>query len=173
MVRLNDLRRCDFPTELNVPSRAAEEVVAVGKALADAVEGMVDEGLRIKWTPEILARVEALIPRAAAAEDAFNAISNAHFADRRHSSGEENVLREARGSRWAGFVNPDYAAAAYDHRVEVVSEGGDIRHTVCDTRLVIDAHFKEFIAWDRTFYGKVYCPTCVGNVPFAQFEVNF
>jgi hypothetical protein len=172
MVKLNDLRCTAIPDHLTVPHPAAEEVLAVARALVQACDGMTDEGATIRWTPEILARVEGLIQRAAAAEDAFDAVSNAHFADARHYRGEENLLRESRGSRWAGFVHPDYKAAAYNFTVEVVEEGGDLTHTICGTQLKLHDHFKGQLALDPHFYGKVWCPTCRQNLPFAQFRLD-
>lgn len=170
MVKLNDLRRMAIPDHLTVPHPAAEEVLSVARALVAACDGMTDEGHTIRWAPEVLEKVEALIPRAAAAEDAFDGLSNAHFADARHYRGEENLLRESRGSSWAGFVNPDYKAAAYDYTVEVVDEGADLTHTVCGVGLKLHEHFKANWRKDPSFYGRIWCPRCRINAPAAQFE---
>lgn len=169
-VKLNDMRLYGkVEQDLTEPHPVTQEMLEVARALVAACDGMVDEGLRITWTPEVRERVEALIPRVAAAMDAFIPFERAHRADERHARGEENVLRQSAGSAWAGFVNPDYAAAGYDYTVEVVSAGADITHTVCGTGLKLHEHFKANIARDPTFYGKVWCPTCSGNVPFRQF----
>lgn len=171
MVKLNDLRCMAIPDHLTVPHPAAEEVLSVARELVAACDGMTEEGLTIRWSPEVLAKVEALIPRAAAAADAFSVIADAHFADQRHcSGGVQNILRESRGSRWAGFVNPDHEAARYDYTVEVVDEGADLTHTVCGVGLRLHEHFKANLAKDPTFYGQVWCPSCRQNVPFSQFR---
>jgi len=169
MVKLNDLRWTQFPAALTVEHPVAAEIVAVGRALVGACEGMTDDGGTIRWNPEITARVEALIQRAAAASDAYAVVSDAHFADQRHASGEPNILRASAGSKFAGHVKPDHAAARYDYTVDVVSVGGDLTHSVCGTQLKLHEHFRERIAVDPTFYGKVWCPTCRANVPMAQF----
>lgn len=173
MVRLYDLRQYHgHPFELTVPHPAAEEVVAVGRALIAAIDGMtMDAHGVIRWTPEIRAKVEALIPRAMAAADAFDVLSKAHFADERHCSNRENILRERRGSHWAGFVNPDYKAAEYNYtvEVEVVAEGADLTHKVCGTGLKLHEHFKANLRKDPTFYGQIWCPCCRLNAPARQF----
>lgn len=169
-VRLVDMRSCGLPRELTIPHPAAQEVLDVARALMQAIAGVVVEGLTIRWTPEIKAAVEALIPRAMAASDAFDVLSKAHFADRRHSHGDENVLRQQQGSAWAGFVAPDYKAARYDHTVELVAEGGDLQHRVCGARLALHDHFKANLAGDPNFYGKIWCPTCRQNLPASQFN---
>jgi hypothetical protein len=137
-----------------------------------AIEGIQVDGMgTIRWTPEIRARVDALVPRAMAAADAFSPLQEACWADRRHSCGEPNVIRQSQGSHWAGFIDPDYKAAAYNYTVEEVVGGpADIRHTVCGVGLKLHEHFKANIAKDPTFYGKVWCPRCRGEVPFAQFS---
>lgn len=169
-VRLADLRKHKFPLVLTIPHPAVQELADVAQALAEACAGMVDEGLKITWPPETRAKVEALIPRAAAAMDAWDAVSEAHFADRRHSSGQENVLWPSAGSKWAGFVNPDYKAAGYNYTVDVVDQDGDLLHTVCGTHLKLHDHFKQKIAADPLFYGKVRCPRCSVDAPIAQFK---
>lgn len=169
-VRLWDLRHTPIPTELTVPHPAAEEEMAVAQALVEATEGMTMDGLTIKGSPEIRARVEALIPRAAAASDAFNAISDAHFADQRHSGGGVNILRESQGYSWNGHVPGANLGGRYHYTVEVVPEGGDITHSVCGTHLKLHDHFKQNIARDPDFYGQVWCPTCRQNVPMRQFQ---
>lgn len=171
MVKLNDMRRCTIPAELPMPHPIIQEVVDVARALVEACEGMTDEGLTIRWTPEVKARVEALIPRAAAAMDAMRPLEEAHNADNRHSRGEPNVMRESRGSSWAGFVNPDYEAARYDYTLtETFGGSHDLRHQVCGAALVIHEHFKANLRSDPTFYGKVWCPRCRIEAPSAQFE---
>lgn len=171
-LRLVDMRRFGLPRELTVDHPAAREVVEVCRELCQAIAGIEDEGMTIRWTPEIVAKVEALIPRAAAASDAFNVLSDAHFRDHRHSHGDVNILRQQSGSKWAGFVSPDYKAAAYNHTVEVVSEGGDLVHEPCGTRLALGEHFKDQLALDPTFYGKVWCPTCKLNAAWPQFKLD-
>lgn len=170
-VKLNDLRRYGA-TGLNmkVDNPVVQELIDVARALVDACDGMVEEIGRITWTPEVTARVEALIPRAAAAMDAFRPLENFHQSDHRHSHGGVNVIRSSAGAEFAGFVNPDYAAAAYNYTVQVVPAGGDLVHTVCGTELRIHQHFKDNLARDPAFYGKVWCPTCRNDVPFAQFK---
>lgn len=169
-VKLVDMRALGLPREILVPHPAATEVVEVCRALLQAIAGIEIDGLNIRWTPEIRANVEALIPRAMAAADAWSPLSEAHLADQRHYSNGVNILRARGGSKWAGFVAPDYEAAAYDYTVEVVQDGADITHTVCGTGLQLHEHFKANIRRDPTFYGQVWCATCRQNVPFAQFE---
>lgn len=173
MVKLFDMRRETIPSVLTVPHAATEELVAVARELVAATEGMTQDGLTIRWTPEITARVEALIQRAASASDAYRLISDAHFADHRHSRGEENILRESHGASFAGHVNPDYAAARYDYTVEPVAPGaGDLVHNVCGANFDLHEHFKDQLALDPTFYGKVWCPLCKINAPWHQFTLS-
>ena len=170
-LRLVDMRSYGLPRELTVPHPASQEVLEVCRALMQAIEGIKAEHMTLRWTPEIRERVEALIPRAAAAADAFSPLREACHADKRHSMGEQNVLRSSGGSRWAGFVAPDYEAARYDYTVELVEDGSaDITHEVCGAGLKLHDHFKANIAKDRAFYGKVWCPRCRGDVPFGQFK---
>lgn len=169
--KLNDLRQ--FGTaglDMKVDHPVIQELIDVARALVEACDGMKEENLRITWPPEVTARVEALIPRAAAAMDAFMPFADFHRSDARHSMGGVNVIRAQRGSHFAGFVNPDYAAATYDYVVQVVPAGGDIVHTVCGTELRLHQHFKDNLARDPAYYGKVWCPTCRNDVPFAQFK---
>ncbi len=171
-VRLNDLRRTPIPTELAVPHPVAQELLDVARAVVAACEGMTDDGNTIRWTPATFDLVSGLAPRIKAALDAFDALSDSHFHDRRHSSGDDNILRASRGTHWAGFVAPDYKAAAYDYTVEVVSEGAHIRHLVCDTGLRLHEHFLSDLRRDGTFFGKVWCPTCRTNAPISQWDVS-
>ncbi len=172
MAKLWDLRNVSLPWRLAVPSAAAAELLNVARALQDATEGMTSEGLTIRWSPEVTARVEALIPRAAAAADAWHAVSDEHFRDRRHSHGDENVLRESKGYGWTGFVKAEGKSGAYDYTVEVVPAGGDLRHDVCGTNLQLHDHFKDQLACDPGFYGKVWCPSCRINAPWPQFTLD-
>ncbi|WP_408585897.1 hypothetical protein [Novosphingobium sp.] len=172
-VRLWDLRHTTFPAALTVPHPVADELMAVGRALVEATEDMTSDGLTIKGSAEIRARVEALIPRAAAASDAFNALSVMHFDDQRHCSGShQNILREWKGYSWNGHVPGANLGGEYNYTVEVVSEGGDIAHTACGTHLKLHDHFKQNIARDPEFYGQVWCPSCRQNVPMWQFEIS-
>lgn len=169
-VRLVDMRSHGLPRELTVPHPASIEVLEVCRALMTAIAGIEVDGMgTIRWTPEIRERVEALIPRAMAAADAFEALQTVCRADRRHSSGEPNVIRESFGSRWAGFLKPDYTAAAYAYTVAVVEDGADITHTACGVGLKLHDHFLSNIRRDPTFYGKAWCPRCKLEAPFAQF----
>lgn len=168
-VRLVDMREQGLPREIKVPHPAAQEVVDVCRELMQAIAGIEIDGGEIRWSPEIRQRVEALIPRAMKAADVFSPLSEAHFADDRHSRGEPNILRESGGSKWAGFVSPDYEAARYDYTVEVTTEGADLTHEPCGTGLKLHEHFKDKLANDPTFYGKIWCPKCRLNAPSAQF----
>lgn len=172
MVKLNDLRHTTFPDELTVPHPVVEELMAVGRALVDACDGMTEERGTIRWSPEITQRIEALIQRAAAAEDAFRPISDEHFADARHSSGGGvNYLRESRGGKFSGHLTKLSSEETwYDYTVEVVADGGDIQHEICGTRLHLHDHFKQNMAKDPEFYGQVWCPTCRVNAPGWQFS---
>ena len=172
MVKLWDLRRTQLPWRLSVPNAAAAEMLNVARALVEAPEGMTEEGFTIRWSPEVLARVEALIPRAAAAADAWKAVSNEHFRDRRHSHGDDNVLRESKGYGWTGFIKTDGRSGEYDYTVEVVTGGGDLTHDVCGTHLKLHDHFKDQLALDPGFYGKVWCPTCRVSAPWRQFTLD-
>lgn len=101
-------------------------------------------------------------------QPAINKLSEAHFDDERHASGEMNILREQRG------YSPD-RGGSYNWTVDrahadASDHGYDIKHQVCGTRLVLHAHFRERIAKDRQFYGKVWCQTCRMSAPWAQFE---
>lgn len=166
-VKLNDLR-AEYPAavKLTVDHPIARELLNAAYSLVTACDGMVDHGDRVTWTPEITERVAAVVPQAEAAERAFDALSEAHFRDYRHSHGEPNILRESRGSRRIRFL-PD---RDYNYTVQVIEDGGDLRHTVCGTRLSIHQHFKDELARDPTFYSKVWCPTCGINAPYNQFE---
>ena len=173
MVKLRDL--ADYtalPIKITVPHPAVEELVAVATLLIAAASRMTVDGLTVRWTPEVLAEIEALIPRAAAASDAYAAISDAHFSDERHSHGGENILRERRGSGFAGHATKK-TDTEYNHTVEVVLTGGDLTHQVCGTQLAIHQHFKDKITADLAFYGKVYCPTCHINAPLGQWYHRF
>lgn len=163
MVKLNDLRvYWKRPAEVCVPHPAVTELMDVADALVEACAGMVDEGIKIRWPEDTLAKVDAIIPRARKINDDVEKLSEAHFHDRRHGSGDENILREQEGySRLSGH---------YNHSVEVVSDGGDLKHSVCGTRLQLHQYFKDDLAGDPKFFGKVWCPCCRGNLPFAQFE---
>ena len=144
MVKLRDL--ADYtalPIKITVPHPAVEELVAVATLLI-----------------------------AAAASDAYAAISDAHFSDERHSHGGENILRERRGSGFAGHATKK-TDTEYNHTVEVVLTGGDLTHQVCGTQLAIHQHFKDNITADLAFYGKVYCPTCHINAPLGQWYHRF
>lgn len=171
-VRLNELRHTPIPSELTVPHPVAQELMDVARALVAACDGMTEEGLTIRWTPDVTERVAALADRAKAALDAFAPLANAHFHDARHCSGERNMLRPSRGSHWAGFVAPDYQAAQYDYTVDVVPDGGDIVHTVCGTHLRLHEHFLQDLRRDPAFFGKVRCPTCRLDAPIAQFAIG-
>jgi hypothetical protein len=163
MVKLNDLRvYWKRPAQLAVSHPAVTELLDVADALVEACSGMVDEGTKIRWPEDTLAKVDAVISRARRMNDEIEKLSESHFHDRRHCSGDENVLREQRGySRLGG---------EYNRTVEVVPEGGDLRHTVCDTRVKLNAYFKSDLDRDPKFFGKVWCPCCRSNLPFAQFE---
>jgi hypothetical protein len=172
MVKLRDL--ADYtalPIKVTVPHPAVEDMAEVATLLIAAASKMTVDGLTVRWNPDVLAEVEALIPRAALASDAYSAISDAHFADARHSHGEDNILREKRGYGFSGHAikNPD---TKYDYTVEVVSSHGDIAHGVCCTHLRLHQHFKDRLATDPAFYGKVYCPTCRTNTPWAQWVLH-
>ena len=172
MIRIWDMRTfSEIPTELTVPHPASIEIVAVARALIEASGGMTSEGATVRWSPETLARIEALIPRAMAAADGFAPLSEAHFADYRHCSGEPNVLRARKGMSWAGFVKPDYERAKYDYPVWVEIGDGhfDIEHRVCGVRLRLHQHFLDHMQRDPTFYGQVWCPSCRINAPAEQF----
>lgn len=169
MVKLVDLRATTFPDPLTVPHPVTEELMAVGRALVEAISGIEENGLNIRWTPEIRERVGALIQRAAAAEDAFRPIADAHFADERHCSGTGvNILRESRGYSFSGHLTK--VDGAYNYTVDVVSEGGDLTHEVCGTQLKLHEHFRQKLAIDPQFYGLVYCPSCRSNCPEWQFK---
>lgn len=163
--KLIDLRESwERPPVLAVPHPDVTELMDVADALVAAAQGITLDGLTMRWTKEVVEAVDVVIPRALAASEKYSRLSDAHFHDKRHSSGEVNILREQRGST--------FYDGAYDHTVEVVPEGGDIQHsTVCGTRLKLHEYFKADLRRDPLFFGKVWCPTCRGNVPFAQFTV--
>ncbi len=169
-VRFNDLRHTAVPDTLTVPHPATVELLAVARATVAACAGMEDAGATIRWTPEITAKLAMLMPRIKAALDAFEPLTKAHFHDDRHAAGAVNILSAKRGSHWAGFVEPNYAAAEYNYTVECVPEGGDILHEPCGTRLKLHEHFLRDLRRDPTFFGKVWCPTCHGNMPIEQWQ---
>jgi hypothetical protein len=168
-VKLNDLRHYGRWDEANVIEHpAVRELLDVVKLLREACDGMTEEGLTVRWTPEIREKVAALVPRAEAAECAVSRLSNEHFKDARHSHGGENLLRESRGATAIRFLPPH----EYHYTVEVVPEGADLVHQACGTGLRLHQHFKDDLTRDPTFYAKVFCPTCKVNAPFAQFSCS-
>lgn len=171
MVKLFDLRSTAIPTvpELTVWHPVTAELVRVARALVEATDGMTNENWTIRWTPEITAKVEVLILPAAIAEDAYTVLSDAHFEDSRHSSGQENVLRESRGSSFSGHFTRK-ADTSYNFTVDLVDHGGDLHHQACGARLQLHDHFKAKLASDPTFYGQVWCPKCRTNAPEWQFD---
>lgn len=169
-VRLLDLKEYHSdidPAKFEHPD--VVELMTVAKLLTEACAGMTQEGLTIRWTPAVTEAVTALVPRAEKASAAFNVHSESHFADDRHCRGEDNILRESQGSvgiRWL----PKYS---YHYKVECVDAGAvDLLHAPCGTGLKIDQHFKDNLARDPTFYGKVWCPKCRISAPFGQFEAS-
>lgn len=88
-VKLNDLRLYgETPDYRVIENPVVSEFATVTALLRAACEGMTDEGLTVRWTPEIRERVAALIPRAEAAMFALQPLSDEHFRDHRHSHGE-------------------------------------------------------------------------------------
>lgn len=169
-VKLNDIRRYHAtPIELTVPHPATEKAVALQRDLIAALDGMTDDGQQIRWTPQVAERVAALYGRFQEVLVEIEPLSDAHFDDDRHSSGQINILREQRGGR-GDLYKTGAGYSDYAYTVEAVAEGGELRHTVCGTNLRLHDHFKERLARDPDFYGRVWCPTCINNVPIAQFE---
>lgn len=168
-VKLNDLRQC-YPAAiaLTVDHPTSRQLLNAAVSLVTACDGMIDEGLKIRWTPEITERVASVVPKAEEAERAFDALSEEHFRDMRHSHGEDNILREWKSTRRIRFL-PDKDE---NFTVEVASDDPDIIHVPCGTGLRIHQHYKDELARDPTFYGKVWCSTCKVNAAWAQFELR-
>jgi len=169
MVKLRDL--VELPIVITVSHPAVQELADVATLLIAAANKMTVDGLTIRWTPDVLAEVEGLIPRAAAASDAYAAIADAHFADERHSNGGENILRARGGYGFSGHATKR-TDTRYNHTIEVVPGDGDISHSACGTHLRLHEHFTRNLAKDPAFYGKVWCPTCGINTPWAQWSVG-
>jgi hypothetical protein len=172
-VKLNDLRKTVIPDSATALDQSLSELLTVAQMLADiANSGMSEDRQSITWTPAVTAAVSAIAERVKAALDGVDKIKEAHFHDSRHSSGEENILRVRAGSRWAGFIAPDYKAAAYDYTVKVVSmaQFDTIQHVLCGTHLLLHEHFLADMRRDPAFFGKVWCPVCGVNAPITQFS---
>lgn len=112
---------------------------------------------------KVFASLKPHVERLRETKPAVDLLSEAHFDDARHASGNENFLREERG------YSPD-RGGDYNYTVEVVTEGADLTHKVCGTGLKLHEFFKTRLAKDPTFYGKVWCPTCTQQLPFGQFK---
>jgi len=170
MVKLRDMvEYTKLPIVVTVEHSVVTEMADVATLLINAASKMTFDGLTTKWTPEVLDEIEALIPRVAAASDAYADISDVHFADERHCSGGENILRTRSGGSFPGHAAKK-ENTTYDYTVEVVDTGGDLHHTPCGTNLVIHQYFKDKLADDITFYGKVWCPTCKCNTTWSQWK---
>lgn len=171
-VKLWDLKRHHgAPVRLTVPHPAAQEIVDVTAALVAACAGLTEDGINIRWTPETAEKVNALVWRTAQAVDAWAPIADAHFHDDRHASMRMNTIRGAQGSSFSGHTPAlKHRDTGYNHFVENVAEGGDLRHTVCGAIMKLAPVFIENMDRDPTFYGAVYCRACGGDMPFAQFE---
>lgn len=165
-VRLRDLKayHSDIdPAKFENP--VAVELMTVAKLLVESCSGMTEEGLTIRWTPDVYKAVTELIPRARKASEEFEVLSETHFADYRHSHGEDNILRES-----AGY---DRRRGEYHYTVDcVVADVADLVHIACNTGLKLHQKFKDNIKRDPAFYGKVWCPKCRINAPFGQFKLS-
>jgi hypothetical protein len=168
MSKLYDLKHMTIP-QTTISHKSVTDLLAIAQSLQEATGDMVEEQQTIRWSPETIAKVEALIERAAEAVDAYDAVSTAHFADNRHAFGDHNVLRAHAGMRWAGFVNPEPQRHAYNYTVTKVDQGGDLTHKVCQDQFALHDHFKDTLKADPTFYGKVFCPSCQCTAPWGQF----
>lgn len=166
LVKLNDIREFwKRPAELAVENPVVTELLDVADALVAACSDMTREHTMIRWTPETKTRIAEIVPRAEAVMAALEPLSDAHWHDDRHCYGEENSLRESQGVHGISFLRQ----YSYHHKVEVVTDDPDLLHQPCNTGLKIDQHFKDNMAVDPKFYGRVWCPTCRLNAPFAQY----
>lgn len=115
----------------------------------------------------VAAALSPLVERLRETQPVIGLLSEAHFADERHSSGRVNILREQHG------YSPD-RGGEYNWTVDVAQtpETGDLRHDVCGTGLMLHEHFRERLRADRAFYGQIWCPTCRLNAPSGQFSAS-
>lgn len=114
---------------------------------------------------QVSEQIRPMIDRLRETKPSIDVLSDAHFDDARHYGGHENILREQRGY--------DPVRGDYHYTVAVVTVAEDLRHRVCGTGLKLHEHFKSRMTKDKKFYGKVWCMTCMQNVPIDQFEVRF
>lgn len=143
--------------------RAAEKVVIEFRKFQALLKSRgADYG-----TFEDIKDLSALVPELLAASAAAQVLSEAHFHDARHASGQTNILRERRGSG----TTLDGKSYSLDRPVTIVPYQGDVFHKVCGTGLEICEEYKADIRKDPTFFGEVWCPTCAMNLPIAQFEI--
>lgn len=155
----------ELPDHQTLDLPVVREFITVATALKEVSTGIIGEGLTLRWPSKVIEQASALVPHAEAVMFELQPLSDEHFRDMRHSHGEENILRESRGLVNIRFL-PRYD---YHYTVEAVTEQADLTHRVCSTGLKLHQHFKDELARDPTFYGKVWCPTCGINAPFTQF----
>lgn len=174
-VKLNDIREFHSTplAALAVPHPAVEAMVDLHRDLLVALEGLTRgtgrDACKLTWTPAVSERVGFLHGRFRQVLIDLEPLSEAHFADDRHSCGRENVLRPRRGGK-GDLYDTGHGYTEYDYSVDAVEAGtGDLAHVVCGTELRIHDHYKSRLAQDPAFFGKVWCPTCRIDAPIAQF----
>lgn len=171
MAKLWDLRQHPEPPAPKVPHPAIDRLIALYRKLIEATEGMTQDGLTIRWPAHAVEKVYALKDEWQAVLVETEAIFDAHFEDRRHSSGEMNRLYPSRGSKhnlWGARSD-----AGYDHYVRPTETGetGHVRHSVCGASYELAEHFRAHLRHDPTFYGVFRCDACRMDVPWAQMEI--
>lgn len=158
------------PSKSSVPLARVKSDHPQVQAHVDAMTALVEEYVKHKrpmnhgQAMDVFAVIRPLVERVRETKKPVDLLALAHFDDNRHSSGQENILRAREGYS-------DDRGGHYHYTVEVARDG-DLYHYVCDTSLKLHEHFRERLRRDPTFYAKVWCPTCVGNVPFSQFKCD-
>lgn len=172
--KLDDLLRFHAdPIELTVPHPATEALVNFHQEMIAILrEGTTYPApLRIQWSPETRPKIMAIEPRWREIMGKIELLSDAHFEDSRHSHGEPNILREKQGSKGDFWGNGN--GGCYHYTVEAVGPAqGHIAHMVCGTEFRLHDHFLDRLRRDPAFYGKVWCPTCRIDAPWAQFAIS-
>lgn len=174
--KLNDIREFhQEPIHLTVPHPATIEMEELRRDLITALGGMTRGtgrgACKITWTQDVCERITFMRERVRQVLIALEPLSDAHFADARHSHNRPNVIRGRRGSK-GDLYETGSGSTEYDYSVDVVTSGGDLVHTVCGTHLAVHDHFKQKLESAPGFYEQVWCPTCRLDAPIAQFTLG-
>lgn len=176
-VKMSDLRIAydpDVPLTIDHPAaRAVVELTRDIMKILNAEDGLVEDGLMLRWTPTCRSRLLALYDRWCKVCYDYSILSDDHFEDNRHCSGTENLLIASRGYKFYGygryiFPNP----RDYDYVVEVGnSDNSHLMHKPCGALIHLHDHFLQKMRRDPGFYGRCRCPECGVLAPMAQFKI--